>query len=84
MAQRCAGGGGFVQLGRRRHPDPSMEQVKIQDGSGLVDRRSSKPASAVRLIVVAIRRGNHDGLQPVAESVIRAGDELRCWAGRKA
>ena len=70
----------FVQLATSSgHLDLSMEQVKIQDGSGLVGQTIVE--SGIRqkfgLIVVAIRRG--DGtmdFNPSPESVIRAGDEL--------
>jgi voltage-gated potassium channel len=47
-AERAAAGGGGLQCSWRRssgHLDLSMEQVRIQDGSGWWDRRSSTPAS---------------------------------------
>jgi len=70
----------FVQLATSSgHLDLSMEQVKIQDGSGLVGQTIVEAGIRQKfgLIVVAIRRG--DGtmdFNPSPESVIRAGDEL--------
>ena len=70
----------FVQLATSSGPlDLSMEQVKIQDGSGLVGQTIVEAGIRQKfgLIVVAIRRG--DGtmdFNPSPESVIRAGDEL--------
>jgi voltage-gated potassium channel len=70
----------FVQLATSSgHLDLSMEQVKSQDGSGLVGQTIVEAGIRQKfgLIVVAIRRG--DGtmdFNPSPESVIRAGDEL--------
>jgi voltage-gated potassium channel len=70
----------FVQLATSSgHLDLSMEQVKIQHGSGLVGQTIVEAGIRQKfgLIVVAIRRG--DGtmdFNPSPESVIRAGDEL--------
>ena len=70
----------FVQLATSSgHLDLSMEQVKIQEGSGLVGQTIVEAGIRQKfgLIVVAIRRA--DGtmeFNPSPESVLRAGDEM--------
>jgi len=70
----------FVQLATSSgHLDLSMEQVKIQEGSGLVGQTIIEAGIRQKfgLIVVAIRRA--DGtmeFNPSPDSVLRAGDEM--------
>ena len=70
----------FVQLATSSgHLDLSMEQVKIQEGSGLVGQTIVEAGIRQKfgLIVVAIRRA--DGtmeFNPSPDSVLRAGDEM--------
>jgi len=70
----------FMQLATSSgHLDLSMEQVRIQEGSGLVGQTIVDAGIRQKygVIVVAIRRadGSMD-FNPSPESVIRAGDEL--------
>jgi voltage-gated potassium channel len=70
----------FVQLATSSgHLDLSMEQVRIQDGSGLVGQTILDAGIRQRfgVIVVAIRRsdGTMD-FNPAPDATIRAGDEM--------